>query len=184
MGSKSHRKTADFYSKKEYNNWVDDAYLLIGKAQFYQHDFLTAIRTFQYVVREYNNTPAQYEGLIWLARAYTEYQDYIGALSALESYDLGGNAPIEFYSDFMAAYANLLLKQGKYSEAIPYLKNNIVDNKDRKQRIRFNYILGQLYLETNQRKEAADNSCQRLSRRAGDGIRTRDVQLGKLALYH
>ncbi|MCU4162719.1 tetratricopeptide repeat protein [Carboxylicivirga caseinilyticus] len=154
-GSKSTR-SAEFYSQKEYNEWVDDAYLLIGKAQFYKHDFLPAIRTFQYVIREYNNKPAQYEGLIWLARAYTEYQDYIGALSALESYDLGGNAPIDLYGEYMAAYANLLLKQGKYPEAIPYLKNNIANNVDRKQRLRFTYILGQLYLETNQKKEAVE----------------------------
>nr|WP_319401334.1 tetratricopeptide repeat protein [uncultured Carboxylicivirga sp.] len=148
--------SADFYSQKEFNVWVDDAYLLIGKAQFYKHEFLPAIRTFQYVVREYNNTPAQYEGLIWLARAFTEYKDYIGALSALESYDLGGNPPDELYADYMATYANLLLNQNKYSQAIPYLKNNINYNKDKQQKIRFNYILGQLYLETNQNKEAAE----------------------------
>ncbi|MBS2097778.1 type IX secretion system periplasmic lipoprotein PorW/SprE [Carboxylicivirga linearis] len=180
-GSKG--RSSDFYSKKEYNNWVDDAYLLIGKAQFYQHDFLTAIRTFQYVVREYNNTPAQYEGLIWLARAYTEYQDYIGALSALESYDLGGNAPIELYGDFMAAYANLLLKQNKYAEAIPYLKNNIADNKDRNQRIRFSYILGQLYLETNQRKEAAESFAY-VAKASPDYEMTFNAKVRKASILH
>jgi hypothetical protein len=37
---------------------------------------------------------------------------------------------------------------------------------------------------SRQKKKAADNSGQRLASRAGDGARTRDVQLGKLALYH
>lgn len=154
-GSKNSR-SAEFYSKNEYNQWVDNAYLLIGKAQFYKHEFLPAIRTFQYVIREFNNTPAQYEGLIWLARTYTEYKDYIGALSALESYDLGGDAPVELYGDFMATYANLLLKQEKYNDAIPYLRNNIASNKDRKQTIRFTFILGQIYKDANRREEAVE----------------------------
>ena len=34
-----------------------------------------------------------------------------------------------------------------------------------------------------QRKTVAANDCQRLSKRAGDGARTRDIQLGKLVLY-
>ncbi len=154
-GSKNSR-SADFYSKKEYNLWVDNAYMLIGKAQFYKHEFLPAIRTFQYVIREFNNTPAQYEGLIWLARAYTEYQDYIGALSALESYDLGGNAPVELYGEFMAVYANLLLKQGKNVDAIPYLANSINSAKKRHRRIRFSYIIGQLYVDSNQKEKAIE----------------------------
>lgn len=153
-GSKSSR-SADFYNKNEYNAWVDNAYLMIGKAQLYKHEFLPAIRTFQYVAREYNNTPAQYEALIWLARTYTEYNDFIGALSALESYDLGGNAPEELYGEFMAVYANLLLKQEKYLEAIPYINNSLTTAKKHR-RVRFNYILGQLYAANNQKTQATE----------------------------
>ncbi|MCU4174599.1 tetratricopeptide repeat protein [Carboxylicivirga sp. N1Y90] len=153
-GSKNSR-SAEFYNRKEYNDWVDNAYLMIGKAQLYKHEFLPAIRTFQYVAREFNNTPAQYEALIWLARTYTEYNDYIGALSALESYDLGGNAPEELYGEFMAVYANLLLKQEKYADAIPYIKNSLTTAKKHR-RVRFNYILGQLYAANNQKSQATE----------------------------
>jgi len=147
---------AEFYNRKEFNNWVDDAYLLIGKAQLYKHEFLPAIRTFQYVNREFDNTPAQYEALIWLARAHSEQGDFVSALSALESYDLGGTAPIEFYGDFMAVYADYLLKQEKYSDAIPYLKSSIDAGLPRKERIRYQYILAQLYALTGRQQAAAE----------------------------
>lgn len=145
---------ADFYNRKEFNNWVDDAYLLIGKAQVYKHEFLPAIRTFQYVNREFDNTPAQYEALIWLARAYSEQGDFVNALSALESYDLGGTAPLDLYGNFMVVYADYLMKQERYPEAIPYLKSAIEAEPPRKDRIRYQYILAQLYSLTGQNKEA------------------------------
>ncbi len=147
---------AEFYNRKEFNNWVDDAYLLIGKAQFYKHEFLPAIRTFQYVNREFDNTPAQYEALIWLARAHGEQGDFVSALSALESYDLGGAAPIELYGDFMAVYADYLLKQEKYAEAVPYLKSAIDAGLPRKERIRYQYILAQLYALAGKEQTAAE----------------------------
>ncbi|MBI9062345.1 MAG: tetratricopeptide repeat protein [Marinilabiliaceae bacterium] len=147
---------AEFYNRKEFNNWVDDAYLLIGKAQVYKHEFLPAIRTFQYVNREFDNTPAQYEALIWLARAHGEQGDFVSALSALESYDLGGTAPIELYGDFMSVYTDYLLKQEKYSDAIPYLKSAIEAGLSRKVRIRYQYILAQLYELTGSERAAAE----------------------------
>ena len=147
---------ADFYNRKEFNNWVDDAYLLIGKAQLYKHEFLPAIRTFQYVNREFDNTPAQYEALIWLARAHGEQGDFVSALSALEGYDLGGTAPIELYGDFMSVYADYLLKQEKYADAIPFLKSAIDAGLPRKERIRYQYILAQLYALTGNEQTAVE----------------------------
>jgi len=154
--SRNNAYAAEFYSKKEFNAWVDDAYVLIGKAQLYKHEQALAIRTLQHVVRDYPNSESMYEALIWQARAYTDKGDFIGALAALESYDLGGNAPTEFYPDYMAVYANLLLTQEKYVEAIPYLKNALTDEANKHKRLRYTYVLGQLYMLNNQRKEAAE----------------------------
>jgi len=154
--SRNNAYAAEFYSKKEFNAWVDDAYVLIGKAQVYKHEQAVAIRTLQHVVRDFPNTESMYEALIWQARAYTDKGDFIGALAALESYDLGGNAPLELYADYMAVYANMLLVQEKYIEAIPYLKNAIEDERSKHKRLRYSYVLGQLYVLNNQRQEAAE----------------------------
>jgi len=154
--SRNNKYAAEFYSKKEFNAWVDDAYVLIGKAQVYKHEQSLAIRTLQQVVRDFPDDETMYEALIWQARAYTDKGDYIGAMAALESYDLGGNAPVELYAQYMAAYANLLLVQEKYVDAIPYLNNAIADEKSKHKRLRYSYILGQLYLMNNQRQAAAE----------------------------
>ncbi|MCG8579940.1 MAG: tetratricopeptide repeat protein [Bacteroidales bacterium] len=155
--SRNNQYAAEFYSKKEFNAWVDNAYVLMGKAQVYKHEQSLAIRTLQQVVRDFPNSESMYEALIWQARAYTDRGDYIGAMAALESYDLGGSAPAEFYPDYMATYANLLLVQEKYIDAIPYLQNALTDEKNKHKRLRYSYILGQLYLLNDQRQEAAES---------------------------
>lgn len=154
--SRKNAYATEFYNKKEFNAWVDDAYVLIGKAQVYKHEQLLAIRTLQQVVRDFPNSESMYEALLWQARAYTDKGDYIAALTALQSYDLGGNAPTELYPDYMAVYANLLLVQEKYIEAIPYLQNALSNESSKHKRLRYSYILGQLYLLNNQREQAAN----------------------------
>ena len=56
----------------ERNKWIEDCYLIIGQAQFYKHDFWTAIETFQYTSSEYKTGDVRFEALIWLTRAYLE----------------------------------------------------------------------------------------------------------------
>ncbi len=40
---------------KEYNKWVDDSYLLIGKARFYKHEYNEATAVFNYCITDAND---------------------------------------------------------------------------------------------------------------------------------
>ena len=41
--------------QKEFNEWVDDSYFLIGKARFYKHEFNEAASVFNYCINEAND---------------------------------------------------------------------------------------------------------------------------------
>ena len=43
-------KDKAFYEKNEYNKWVDDSYMLMGKAYMYQGEFFLAAETFKHVL--------------------------------------------------------------------------------------------------------------------------------------
>jgi len=146
----------DFYNKKEYNKWVDDALLLIGKAQVVKHDFRQAIRTFDLLINDFPNDKNKYNALIWKARAYTELGDFNNARIALEIYDMDGKAPESLYGKYMEVYANLLLKQGKYKDAIPYLKNSIEGIKDHDDKARYSFILAQIEEQSGDKDAAAN----------------------------
>ena len=70
-GELSEREQA-FYDQDEYNNWVDDSYLLMGKAQFYKHEFSMALATLKYASENALDEAVQYEAWVWMARSYNE----------------------------------------------------------------------------------------------------------------
>jgi hypothetical protein len=148
-------KQKRFYAQEEFNIFIDDAYLLIGKANVVNHSEEEAIEIFDYLSRKYEGAKTCYEGKIWKAIAYTQTGQYANAQSALESYDLDGLAPIELYPEYMAAYANIYITQQKYSEAIPYMEKAALEIKDKHCRRRYKYILAQLYRNAGQNADAA-----------------------------
>ncbi len=71
---KNYRKSKNpayqaFYNQEEFNTMIDDSWLLLGKAQFYQADFLAAVGTFTYAIRHYSShNDIVSEAQLWLAR--------------------------------------------------------------------------------------------------------------------
>ena len=55
---------------KEYCKWIDDNYLIVGKAYFYKGDFDEAIKTFSFIKNEYqkNNKRICWEGGLFFGR--------------------------------------------------------------------------------------------------------------------
>ena len=45
----------------EYNRWIDDSYLLIGKAYFYKQEYIKAIEAFRLVSRQFMGDMTGYE---------------------------------------------------------------------------------------------------------------------------
>ena len=48
-------KDKELLDRKEYNEWVDDSYLLIGKARFYKHEYNEATSIFNYCITDAND---------------------------------------------------------------------------------------------------------------------------------
>jgi tetratricopeptide (TPR) repeat protein len=134
----------EFYNRQEFNRWVDDAYLLIGKSHFYKGDFDQAIQTFDQIIRDFSYLTTSYHAILWKASAFSEMGDFANARLTLESYDRGGEAPEWLYGRYMAVYADLLLKQRQYQAALPYLRAAVDGAANRQQKIRFRYILAQV----------------------------------------
>ncbi|MCK5822472.1 MAG: tetratricopeptide repeat protein [Bacteroidales bacterium] len=150
--SKSQR---DFFNKKEYCNWIDDSYIIMGQSHFYKRDFYPAIETFNYVIQQFNDEPVRYEGLLWLTRTYCEMNNFKKAKKLINVIEGEENKlPKKLKKDFYAVYADFFLKQEKYQEAIPKLLKAIDYNKKKKIIVRYKYLLAQIY----QKIEDNDNA--------------------------
>jgi tetratricopeptide (TPR) repeat protein len=141
-------------SKEEYNNWVDDSYILMGKAYFYQKNFARAMENFNYVIRKYNQEPSHYEAMVWLIRCYSEQERYNEAMEVIKDIDASMDFPKKMDQDFALAVADFHLKQQEYEETISALKAALRTPMPKQDKARYNYILAQLYKETGNNSAA------------------------------
>jgi tetratricopeptide (TPR) repeat protein len=138
----------DFLQKNEYNRWVIESYLLAGKAHFYKHDFIPAAQTFLFITRDYGKNQARHEAKIWLARTYSERQRFSEAKMVCDEMVGDANFPRELKGELYATIADLHLKQDEYLQGIENLLKATDLSRRKEERIRFTFILAQLYERT------------------------------------
>ncbi len=63
------------------SKWVDDSYILIGKARYYLADFVNSIETFKYVNTKSVDDDARHTALVWLMRAFLDYNEENNAIA-------------------------------------------------------------------------------------------------------
>ncbi|NLA25475.1 MAG: tetratricopeptide repeat protein [Bacteroidales bacterium] len=149
-------KERDFYAKNEYNKWMDDCYLLMGKAHFAKHDFLQARVNFEYILRQFPKEKLTHDAKIMLARTHAETGNYKAAKDMLDLIEADKTMPKKYGSQFAEAYADFYIKQDQFEDAIPKLRRAAKEVKGKKNKLRYKYILAQLLEEVGQEKAASD----------------------------
>jgi tetratricopeptide (TPR) repeat protein len=145
-----------FYNKKEFNKWVDNNYLLMGKAHFYKHDFDLAMETFAFILNEFKNEEITYDAQIWLARVYNEKGEYKSSKEILDMLENDENMPGRLNVDFHTTLADFYLKQNNLSGAILNLEKAKEKVRKKSPKIRYTFILAQLYEKTGMHEKASD----------------------------
>ncbi|MFT5903429.1 MAG: tetratricopeptide (TPR) repeat protein [Flammeovirgaceae bacterium] len=145
-------------SKKEHNNWIDDCYLMIGVANFYKGQYAKAEEMSSYVAKKYKGQGSRFDAAIWLARTYIEQERFGKAatvLSIIED-DNSKEKPKDFVWQLETVKAQMMLRQDRYKDAIPYLEDasNLCDDKQMKARL--TYILAQVYNMEGRNANAID----------------------------
>lgn len=141
-------------SRKEFNEWVDDAYLLIGKANFYKHLFPEAYSIFTYCVEQANDEEIKKEATIWIARGYIEQGDYINGNRILSDFIFSDDLPKSIKELYYTTLADLRIKQKRYSEAIEPLESAIELTHGKREKYRYTFLLAQLNQETGNGQDA------------------------------
>ncbi|MBC7864164.1 MAG: hypothetical protein IAF38_14400, partial [Bacteroidia bacterium] len=133
--------------------WIDDNWLVVGKAHFYKREFFSGVEIFEFVSKSYKGKQ-KYEAMLWLIRTYNE----IGTLSQSEPIIAqlrnDKNLPKELKKDLSSVIAEFYVKQGLWDEAAKELENTVSLTKNRKQKARFHFILGQISESKKDQKSA------------------------------
>ncbi len=137
------------------SKWVDDNYILVGRARFYSLDWGNAIETFKYVnnPKLTKDKDARHRSLIFLIRTFVEHKEYNNAQAAID-YVQKEELSKENRKNLLLQKAYFHQEQGDYdnmvrslTEAVPLLKK-----RDKPGRIYF--IIGQVYQKLGFEAEA------------------------------
>jgi tetratricopeptide (TPR) repeat protein len=143
------------FDGKEKNTWIDDAWFVIGRCHYYKRTYLDALRTFDYIGRRFKGQDRQLEAKLWLARTAIRLEQYAKAQSALDEVKGQKQLPKKFPHDQLSAIqADLDLHRGKADDAIVSLEHAVQITRSKKDRVRWTFILAQLYQLKGQEDKA------------------------------
>lgn len=135
------------------SKWVDDSYILVGKARLLSLDWGNAIQTFKFVNTKSKDPDTRHEAIIQLARTFTEHNEFNNAVAAFDFLEKEKLSKVN-QKNFYLQRAHYYQKRQNYdymvrnlASAIPLLKK-----KDRRGRVYF--IIGQVYQELGFEAEA------------------------------
>jgi tetratricopeptide (TPR) repeat protein len=151
------REQREFYNKKEFNRFVDDAHLLTGKAHVYMHEYGMAEEKFDYIVNEYPKETSAYDAQAYRAIVLSQDRQYVKAEDLLVSLAKKKDIPRKTKPLLDEAFADLYIRQNKYQDAIPHLEKALKRAGGRNKKIRLNFILGQLYQKTGNNSKATEH---------------------------
>ncbi|MDE6638512.1 MAG: tetratricopeptide repeat protein, partial [Muribaculaceae bacterium] len=160
-------KEKEFRAREEFNPFLHNAWLMLGKGQYFNGDFMGAAATFMYISRHFLWMPEVVtEALLWQARSYAALDwtyEAENILVKIKDKDLTSKRLRDLYNLVEASY---LIKSGQYAKAIPFLREAASSSKG-VQKNRLYFLLGQAC-----RQEGKDNEAYEAFKKAGSGAST------------
>ncbi len=148
-----------FIRNVEYNHWIDNCYLLIGKAQFYKQDYNNSRRTMEYLMKQYAGTNTELVAAIWYIRTLLEQKRFDDVTAQLEQFETRLSrvkASYKIRREIPLMYADYYLLTGNLTAAKTNLKQGLTLASDRKLKARINFILGQIAQQEKNFTEATE----------------------------
>lgn len=139
---------------KEKNPQIDEAYLLLGKARYYDQRFVPALAAFNNILNKYPTSDKINQVKIWREKANMRLDNNVGAIKKLkrllEEEEIEGQDLADATATLAQAYINIKAKDS----AIPLLGIAAENTKVKSEKARFHFIRGQLYNEFKEKDSA------------------------------
>lgn len=148
-------KYKEFRKKKEFNSWIEECYLLLGRAQFYKSDYRTAEKALEQGLKDFPKSDIKYQFQIELARCFIDQENYSGATALLEEVSALPKLSKKTRLEIAALFADINIRESDYQSAILNLQSAIPLQTTKRIKAKYYYILGQLYLKLNQPDNAS-----------------------------
>ncbi|MDN3587947.1 gliding motility protein [Pedobacter aquatilis] len=132
-------------NEKSFSNYIDDSYMLMGKANYLKGNYFISSEYFDYVAKTYNNNLKTFVmAMNWKARSQMQLNNMVVADKILDTMLRAADDLKKDIAEPLATTAQMRIYQKRNKEAILLLENAIRLADEKQLRIRWQYILAQL----------------------------------------
>ena len=149
------------FDGKQKNRKIDDAYMLLGKARYYNGRYIPALEAFNHLLTNYGETNQRYNAAVWREKAHIQLGREQLAVAALEKILEEEQPKRRERATLHAVLAQAFINLESYPKAIEALKQASQETKEKPKRGRYYFIIGQLF-EHLQQKDSAQAYYQKV----------------------
>ncbi|PTT03017.1 gliding motility protein [Flavobacterium sp. HMWF030] len=139
---------------RERNSQIDEAYLMLGKARYYDQRFIPALEAFNYILYKYPNSSNIYTAKIWREKTNMRLGNDAIALKNIKLLLKNTDLDKQTFSDANALLAEAFLNLEQKDSAVAKLRIAEKFTKINEDRARYRFILGQMYQEVEKKDSA------------------------------
>ncbi len=155
--AKAIQKHSMYIKGRERNSQMDEAYLLLGKARYYDGRFIPALEAFNYILYKYPDSDKIDQAIVWREKSNVRltYDDI--AIKNLKEFlrTRKGKLKKQVEADANATLTQAYINIEEYANAIAPLLIAIELTPNKEEYSRYTFILGQLYAKLGRKAEAS-----------------------------
>ena len=143
------------FGNEQRNQQIDEAYMLLGKARYYNGRYLQALDAFNYIIDQLPNTSSINIAQLWKAKVFIQLLQEQRAIAIFKELLSNSELTLAEAADVSAYLAKAHLALNQPQQATQPLYNAAAFTKDNATRARYYYLLGQLHDKLEHRDSAA-----------------------------
>ena len=142
-------------SRNSDSNYINDAYLLLGKSRFYDKRYISSLQAFNYILKQDVKSNIWLEAFYWRTLIYINLQQYELAKSSLEKELEDNKISKRNLSLLYDSMSELHYKKGDYAALIKSLKKAVKHSSSQEQIRRSYFIIAQSFMNLNKNDSAS-----------------------------
>ncbi|MDX1461506.1 MAG: hypothetical protein R3359_00500 [Marinirhabdus sp.] len=143
--AKAIQKHSIYIDGQEYNPQIDEAYMMLGKARYFDERFIPAQDAFNFILNRYPTSNNINRAKVWKAKTNIRLKNEDIALENLQDMMKTADLEEEELAEASAIMAQAYINLDSLPEALPYIKLASEYEDDNELKGRYAFIKGQIY---------------------------------------
>lgn len=152
--AKAIQKHSMYIDGREYNPQIDEAYMLLGKARYYDGRFIPAMDAFNFILDRYPTSNSINIAKVWKAKTNIRLNNEEFAIENLKKMFEQAELEEEEVADGAAMMVQAYINLDSLPQALDYIKLAVKNTKDKELKGRYTFIQGQLYNRLDKKDSA------------------------------